>query len=246
MERCAALVLAAGRGTRMRSPLPKVLVPLRGRPVIRHLLDSLEAAGIDEIAVVVGHRAPELMDALGPRYRYALQAPQLGMAHAVECARPLLEGRCETLVVTVGDSPLLRVGTIRRLLGRHRESGAACSFLTARYPAPPPPYARVLRAPDGRVLRCVEERDCTPEERLVDEVLTSHYTFSAAALWPRLGAIRPHPVTAERYLTDITRAFEAEGLPMEALPVADAEELTGLNTLDDVALAERWLDAHGA
>jgi bifunctional N-acetylglucosamine-1-phosphate-uridyltransferase/glucosamine-1-phosphate-acetyltransferase GlmU-like protein len=129
-------------------------------------------------------------------------------------------------------------------MGRHRDSGAACTFFTATYD-PPPPYARVIRDEGGAVLYCVEERDCDPAQRRVRELLTSHYVFAADALWAHLASVPVHPHTGERYLTDITRTFHEHGLPMEAVPIADAAELTGLNTLDDVAMAERWLEARG-
>ncbi len=225
MSDTAALILAAGRGTRMKSPEPKVLVPLAGKPIALHLLESLEEAGVSDLHVVVGHRADEVRAALGPRYGYVLQERQLGMAHAVEMARPLL-----------------RPGTIRRLLARHRDTGAACTFFTATY-EPPPPYARVLRGADGRVLYCVEERDCTAEQTRVRELLTSHYVFRSDALWEHLESVPVHPVTGERYLTDITRSFHAHGLGMQAVPLDDPMELAGLNTLEEVEAAARWLEA---
>ncbi len=241
----AALVLAAGQGTRMASPLPKALVPLRGRAIVRRLLDSLEAAGIAELVVVVGHRAEELKAALGPRYGYVLQERRLGMAHAVEVARPTLEGCCDRVLVTVGDSPLVQPETIQGLLRAHLSSGAACSFLSAVYEHPPA-YARVLRDPQGAVICCVEERDCSPEQARVRELSTSHFLFEAAPLWRHLGAVAPHPGTGERYLTDITQIFAAQGLSMQALPVEDPMELAGLNTLQDLARAESWLEARRA
>jgi bifunctional UDP-N-acetylglucosamine pyrophosphorylase / glucosamine-1-phosphate N-acetyltransferase len=239
-----ALILAAGRGTRMKSPHPKVLVPLAGKTIAQHLLDNLQAAGVEDLVLVVGHRADEVQAALGVRYRYALQADQLGMAHAVEVARGSVPDDAEHVMVTVGDSPLLLPGTVQRLLDRHTSTGAACTFFTARYD-PPPPYARVIRDAAGRVLYCVEERDCDAGQLRARELLTSHYVFRAQALWEHLGSIHPHPVTGERYLTDITRSFHEHGLSMQAVPVADAAELTGLNTLEDVAMAERWLEARG-
>ncbi len=244
MPGIVALILAAGRGTRMKSPLPKVLVPLAGRAIAQRLADNLEAAGVERLCFVVGHRADEVREALGPRYDYVLQQQQLGMAHAVEMARDQLEGRFEHVLVTVGDSPLLQPETIRGLLERHASTGAACTFFTATY-EPPPPYARVIRDGSGRVLYCVEERDCDDDQRLVRELLTSHYVFDARALWAHLASVPVHPLTGERYLTDITRSFHAHGLQMRAVPVDDAAELTGLNTLDDVAMAERWLEARG-
>jgi bifunctional N-acetylglucosamine-1-phosphate-uridyltransferase/glucosamine-1-phosphate-acetyltransferase GlmU-like protein len=242
MSDTAALILAAGRGTRMKSPEPKVLVPLAGKPIALHLLESLEEAGVSDLHVVVGHRADEVRAALGPRYGYVLQERQLGMAHAVEMARASLQGKAEHLIVTVGDSPLLRPGTIRRLLARHRDTGAACTFFTATY-EPPPPYARVLRGADGRVLYCVEERDCTAEQTRVRELLTSHYVFRSDALWEHLESVPVHPVTGERSLTDITRSFHAHGLGMQAVPLDDPMELAGLNTLEEVEAAARWLEA---
>ncbi len=245
MADITALILAAGRGTRMKSPLPKVLVPVAGRAIARRLADNLEQGGVSRLCFVVGHRADEVRDALGPRYDYVLQREQLGMAHAVEMARGLLEGQAEHVLVTVGDSPLLRPQTIRGLIQRHLDTGAACTFFTATY-EPPPPYARVIRAPGGEVLYCVEERDCDAEQVKVRELLTSHYVFRAEALWAHLAAVPTHPVTGERYLTDITRGFHRAGLSMQAVPVEDAAELTGLNSLEDVAMAERWLEARGA
>jgi bifunctional N-acetylglucosamine-1-phosphate-uridyltransferase/glucosamine-1-phosphate-acetyltransferase GlmU-like protein len=160
----------------------------------------------------------------------------------VEMARSSLQGRADHVLVTVGDSPLLQPDTIRGLIRRHLETGAACTFFTATYD-PPPPYARVIRDTSGDVLCCIEERDCTPEQVGLRELLTSHYVFRAAALWEHLDSVPVHPVTGERYLTDITRSFQRHGLRMEAVPVADAAELTGLNSLEDVAMAEAWLEA---
>jgi bifunctional N-acetylglucosamine-1-phosphate-uridyltransferase/glucosamine-1-phosphate-acetyltransferase GlmU-like protein len=244
MADITALILAAGRGTRMKSPLPKVLVPVAGRAIAQRLADNLREAGVSRLCFVVGHRADEVQAALGPRYDYVLQEQQLGMAHAVEMARASLEGRAEHVLVTVGDSPLLQPETIRGLIRRHLDTGAACTFFTATY-EPPPPYARVIRDERGDVLYCIEERDCDEGQRAVRELLTSHYVFRADALWAHLASVPVHPVTGERYLTDITRSFQRHGLTMQAVPVEDSAELTGLNSLEDVAMAERWLEARG-
>jgi len=242
MHDIAALILAAGRGTRMKSPLPKVLVPVAGQAIAQRLADTLEAAGVERLCFVVGHRADEVRAALGPRYDYVLQREQLGMAHAVEMARSALQGQARHVLVTVGDGPLLRVDSVRGLIRRHIGSGAACTFFTATYD-PPPAYARVIRDASGAVCFCIEERDCDAQQAAVRELLTSHYVFEASALWEHLADVPVHPVTGERYLTDITRSFQRHGLAMEAVPVADAAELTGLNSLEDVAMAEAWLEA---
>jgi bifunctional N-acetylglucosamine-1-phosphate-uridyltransferase/glucosamine-1-phosphate-acetyltransferase GlmU-like protein len=241
--RITALVLAAGRGTRMRSPLPKPLVPLAGRPLVAHLLDAIQEAGISRTVLVVGHGAELVREALGPGHAWALQEPQFGMAHAVEVARDAV-GDAPLVFVSVGDSPLLRAETIRRLLHHHLETRAACSFLTALFPEPPP-YARVIRDGEGRLRACVEERDASPEEREVRELLSSHYLFEAESLWSGLPGIRPHPVTGERYLTDILALLLARGARVAPLCVDDWRELVGLNTPEELAWAEGLLAGRG-
>jgi len=236
------VVLAAGKGTRMRSPLPKVLVPLAGRALVRHVLDALGEAGVADRVVVVGHRAEEVRAALGPGYRYALQPDPRGMAHAVACAREAV-GDAEHVVVTVGDAPLLRATTLRRMLEHHLRTGADCTFLSATFPEPLPPYARVIRDARGRVVHCVEERDATPDQRAIRELLTSQYAFRASALWTHLDEVTPHPVTGERYLTNILPRMLGAGRRVEAVRVDDPAELVGPNTLEEVAWAEKVLAA---
>lgn len=237
-----ALVLAAGKGTRMRSFLPKALVPLAGRGLTRRMLDALQGAGVSDTIVVVGHRADEVRASLGDACRYALQEQQLGMAHAVAAAREAV-GEAAHVMVVVGDSPLLRSESVVALLEHHLSTGAACTFLTATFPEPVPPYARVIRDEAGRLLRCVEERDASEEERAVRELLTSHYVFEARALWSHLDGVPTHPVTGERYLTDIVPLLLEAGERVEVVDIEDHGELVGLNTPEDVAWAEARL--HG-
>lgn len=242
--RFAALVLAAGKGTRMRSELPKPLVPLRGRPIVDHLGRALRRAGFAPVMLVVGHGAHQVRRTLGSRYRYATQDRQLGTGHAVMVARdPLhhLEPRPEHLFVSVGDSPLLREHTLRQLRRLHLDTGADCTFLTGVF-QDPLPYARVIRDAEGRLLRCVEERDATPEERAVRELFTSHYLFRFEVLWDRLAAIPRNPSTGEYYLTDIVGLLIRQGASLRSLRVDDPRELVGLNTPEELAWADRVLD----
>ncbi len=235
-----ALVLAAGKGTRMRSPLPKALVPLAGRGLTRRMLDALEGAGVTDNIVVVGHRAAEVRAALGDACRYAIQQQQLGMAHAVASAREEV-GEARHVMVVVGDSPLLRSASVVALLEHHLKTGAACTFLTASFPEPVPPYARVIRDEQGRLLRCVEERDATVAEKAVRELLTSHYVFEARALWPYLDQVPAHPVTGEHYLTDIVPLLLEARERVEVVDIEDHGELVGLNTPEELAWAEARL-----
>lgn len=228
----------------MCSSLPKPLVPLMGRPLVCWLLDALQRAGVDESVIVVGHGAQIVRETLGKGYRYALQEPRLGMAHAVEVAREAL-GEADPILVTVGDSPLLSPATLQRLIETHRARRASCTFLTGLFPGPLP-YARVLRDSSGKLLRCVEERDATAEERQCLELLSSHYLFQASALWSNLGEIQPHPRTGERYLTDVIDLLLLKGLRVEALRVEDPDELVGLNSPQDLAWAQALMERRRA
>lgn len=237
-----AIILAAGRGTRMRSTLPKPLVPVAGRAIVARLIDSLEAAGVGDVVLVVGFGADQVRAALGDRVRYAVQADQQGMAHAVECAREAA-GDASELLVFVGDGPLVRPQSVSRLIEVHRATGAAASFLTARFPVHLP-YARVAFDATGSVSAATEARDATSEALALPHYLSSHYLFRAAALWPRLARIAPHPRTGERYLTDIVGLLIADGLRVQAVEIDDWRELVGPNTPEEVAWAEGVLAGH--
>jgi bifunctional N-acetylglucosamine-1-phosphate-uridyltransferase/glucosamine-1-phosphate-acetyltransferase GlmU-like protein len=231
----AAVIMAAGRGTRMRSDLPKPLVPLAEKPLVQHLLEALGEAGVTKQIVVVGHDAPRVRAALGPHVHTALQPVLNGTASAVEAAQAAAGDSSEVLV-TVGDSPLLTARSVRRLLEHHRKTEAACTFLTAHFERHFP-YGRVLRDSEGRVIGCVEERNATPEQRRIQEYLSSHYVFQAEALWRVLPRIGAHPDSRERYLTDIIALLIQGGERVEALVIEDWKELVGLNTPEDVAWA---------
>lgn len=237
-----AIVLAAGRGTRMRSSLPKSLVPLRGKALVSWELDALEAAGVGRRVVVVGPEADALRAVLPAGVQTALQEVPDGTASAVACAEAAV-GEAAHVLVLVGDSPLLSARSLRALVAHHIGSGAACSFLTAEFPAEAlPPYARVLRGDGGVVLGCVEERDCDADQLGIRELLTSHFIFDAAALWAVLPLVSPHGVTGERYLTDVIELLGLAGRRVAAVRIDDWRELVGLNTPEELAWAEGVLD----
>ena len=237
----AAIVMAAGKGSRMRSHLPKALVPLAEQPIIHHLLRSIRGAGILKNVVVVGHGAARVRAALGPEIETVLQPVLNGTAGAVEASQPLLPDAKEILV-TVGDSPLLTSDSIQRLLQHHRTTGSACTFLTAHFERHFP-YGRVLRGYGGRVIGCVEERNATEEQRRIQEYLSSHYVFQADALWRTLPRIGAHPESNERYLTNIIALLIQAGETVEAVTIEDWRELVGLNTPEDLDWAKEVLDA---
>lgn len=238
-RRTVAILLAAGKGTRMRSALPKPLVPLAGRALVLRLLDAVAAAGVDHTVVVVGHGAPEVRAELPPDVDTAFQQVRDGTASAVVCAQDAC-GQATDVLVFVGDSPLLTATSIRRLVAHRRSTHAAVAFLTASFPISLP-YARVIRNASGDCIDCIEERDCTPDQAALREYLTSHYAFDAPTLWRLLPRITPHPVTGERYLTDILRLVREDGGKVETVPSGTWEELVGLNTPEEVAWAESVL-----
>ena len=237
MEKTTALVLAAGKGTRMRSRLAKVLHPLCGRPMVGWVLEACREAALTPV-VVVGHQADAVRAAL-PGVHTVLQAEQRGTGHAVQCAVGAIptEG---TLVVLAGDTPRLRGETLAALVERHRKSGALCTVLTMPC-SPDTAYGRIVRAESGAVLRIVEAANATAEELAITEANSGTYAFDARWLiedvLPRL---QPHPPKDELYLTD---AIEAAAGRLEAHLHEDAGELAGVNDKNALEEAQQALQA---
>jgi bifunctional UDP-N-acetylglucosamine pyrophosphorylase/glucosamine-1-phosphate N-acetyltransferase len=228
----AAVILAAGQGTRMRSQVPKVLHPLAGQPMIAHVLDATAAVGVHEVTVVLGHGAAAVRAALGDRVRYADQPEPLGTGHAVLQACPALPGSAQRVLVLYGDTPLLTGETLRTLLQAGSE--ATIAVLTMEVPDPLG-YGRVVREPGGWVVALLEERDATPAQGAIREVNAGAYVFDASWLRARLPALQASS-SGEYYLTDLVRIAAAEGLGVVGVRLADAAEGLGVN--DRVQLAE--------
>jgi bifunctional UDP-N-acetylglucosamine pyrophosphorylase/glucosamine-1-phosphate N-acetyltransferase len=241
----AAIVLAAGKGTRMRSQRHKVLHPVAGRPMLWHVLTALREAGIPpaQTAVVVGDGAAVVEATVetlfGPgNYRFVLQEPQLGTGHAALVARGAVSPAAETVLVAYGDTPLLRAGTIKRLLARHRERGAPVTLVTGHLEQPAG-YGRIVRAGD-EVKAIVEDRDATDEERLIREVNSGFCVFQAPWLWSRLPRVEPAP-NGEVYLTALPAVAVAEGADVGTLVMEEVVETVGVNTRLQLAEAEAAL-----
>lgn len=248
--RLAAVVLAAGQGTRMRSATPKVLHPLAGRPLVEYAVASaLEVTGASPL-LVIGHGADQVQQALGARARYALQAEQLGTGHAVLQARQQLLGGPDAVLVWYADMPLLTAGTLRGLVEQHTRSGATFTLLTL-IAEDPRGFGRVVRDAEGRVTAVVEEVDCTPEQRAIRELNAGVYCFDAGWLWENLGRL-PVSRKGEYYLTDTVAMAVSQGRRVEAVICEDQDELLGINTRVHLAEAEaalrkrinrRWMEA---
>ncbi len=235
MNRPAAVVLAAGKGTRMKSSLPKVLHPLCGRPMVEYLLDALRKAGIRRPVVVVGRDGERVRAVLGSRADYVVQREQLGTGHALAQALRSLRGAPVAFVV-YGDMPLISPATLRAL-ERALRGGAAAAVATG-LAGDPRGLGRIVRDADGRFLRIVEERDATPEEAAIREVNAGVYCVRTAELRRALRRIRPTNRQGEYYLTDAVNLLAAWGSTVATVPVADPEELRGVNTRAELAEVE--------
>lgn len=238
----AALVLAAGQGTRMRSDLAKVLHPMAGRPLLAHVLDTLEALRVGRILVVIGHQRERVRAAFAEaRVEWVEQAEQRGTGHAVLMAGPALRGFPGTLLVVCGDTPLLTAATLDRLLETHRDLGAAVTVLSMRLPDPTG-YGRILRTGTHGIAAIVEQRDATPEQRALDEVNSGIYAFEYPPLAGVLAGLTAHNAQGEYYLTDTVALLQRAGHLAAVVCVPDHRELLGINTVDQLAEAERVHD----
>jgi bifunctional UDP-N-acetylglucosamine pyrophosphorylase/glucosamine-1-phosphate N-acetyltransferase len=232
-----AIVLAAGKSTRMKSALPKVLHEVCGRPMIDYVLDAARAAGADTIVAVIGHRA-DLVQASLSRFadvQFALQSEQKGTGHAVMMCREHVAAHRGPVLILAGDTPLLKAESLGTLLQSQREHNAAAVIGTA-VTAANQGLGRIVRDPDGRFLRIVEEKDATWHEKEIQEINTGCYAFEAQQLLASLDQIRPNNAQAEYYLTDCPKALLHAGHTVVAAKCFQIEEALGVNTR--VQLAE--------
>jgi len=229
------LVLAAGLGKRMRSDLPKVLHPLAGRPLLAHVLDTARELSPRKIVVVHGHGAEQVQKAFpDPLVEWALQAEQLGTAHAVMQAMPRVGADADVLLL-YGDVPLVRAGSLRKLLDASRDGLA---LLTAE-PADPAAYGRIVRDAAGRVSKVVEQRDASPAERGIREINAGFYALSARRLGAWLKKVDNRNAQKEYYLTDLVALAVGEGVPVTAVKTDDPWEAAGVNSKRELAVLER-------
>jgi len=233
----ASIILAAGQGTRMRSKLPKVLHSLVGKPMIWHALRIVEGFSDLLPVVVVGYKAEDVQAAVPGLAEFALQEQQLGTGHAVASARPQLEGKADTILVTFADMPLLRKESLAALIALHQKSGSPVT-MTSFIGEPGSAFGRVVRNPDGRVAAIVEKAVATPEQLEICEYNVSAYCFEADWLWEALGRIPLSP-KGEYYLTDVVGLAIGEGYQVESLVLSDPDEAIGPNDRVDLAAADK-------
>lgn len=235
MEARYAIILAAGKGTRMKSKLYKVLHPVSGKPMVEHIINRVSETNPDEIITIVGHGAEQVKAQLGERSEYALQAEQLGTGHAVLQAASFLEGKKGTTLVISGDTPLLTTETLNNLFEYHQGKNASATILTAQAQNPTG-YGRIIRDHVGIVEKIVEQKDASPEEARVKEINTGTYCFDNEALFTALNKVGTNNAQGEYYLTDIIEILKEDGNTVAAYQTENFEESMGVN--DRIALAK--------
>ncbi|MDM7461421.1 MAG: NTP transferase domain-containing protein, partial [bacterium] len=239
-SKLTAIVMAAGKGTRMKSEHPKAITPLLGQPLTSYVLRALEQAGVQPTIVVVGHGADLVEQALGEQYLYALQADQLGTGHAVMDAVPHLPSEAEYALIASGDSPLVTPEVFASLYETARQTEAACVLATAIL-EDPTGYGRILRDEGGNIVGIVEEKDATPEQRAIREVCTSFYCFRVDALRDALPRLSNQNAQGEYYLTDVVGILAGQGARVVAWQSPDPTLLLGVNNRWELAQAAQAL-----
>jgi bifunctional UDP-N-acetylglucosamine pyrophosphorylase/glucosamine-1-phosphate N-acetyltransferase len=232
------VILAAGKGTRLKSALAKVLHRAGGRSLIEHVVRACQPLKAREMIAVVGHQAEEVTATVAPLgARTVLQQPQRGTGHAMLVARRAIPSRVKFAILLPGDAPLIRAETLAALARAHRESGAAATILSAELENPAG-YGRILRSDGGSVAAIVEDSALTGEQRAIREINSSIYCFSLEKLWPCLGSLKPQNVHKELYLTDAIAVLRQKGENVQAVLATDPEEVLGCNTRADLAAVD--------
>lgn len=233
-----AIVLAAGKGTRMKSDLPKVVHPILGKPMVRCVYDNLKKSGIDEIIPVIGYKSESVLKVLPEGCKYAIQSEQLGTGHAVMQVKDLLKGKKGLTIVLAGDQPLITDTSIKNLINYHTENGMGITMLTTETDDPAG-YGRIIRK-NGEVDKIVEHKDCTEEELLVTEVNISTFCFDNEKLFELIEKIGNNNSQGEYYLTDLVEIFKKENLKVGAVKALTFEETIGINDKYALSVAENY------
>ncbi|MCR5700770.1 MAG: NTP transferase domain-containing protein [Lachnospiraceae bacterium] len=242
MAKIKAVILAAGKGTRMKSELPKVLHEACGKPMVEYSIEAARGAGADEICLVVGHKAELVKETVGDKVSYVLQEEQLGTGHAVKCANDFI-GNDGITMVLCGDTPLITAETLKKLVDTHISEKNAITVLTAVVDDPTG-YGRIIKDNWGKFVKIVEQKDATLEEQRVDEINSGMYIFDSAVLSKTLNLISNDNAQGEYYLTDTIEIVKSNNMGVVAtMTVNDVNEIKGVNSKEQLAEAEELLKA---
>lgn len=242
----AAVILAAGKGTRMQSDLPKVMHEVADRPMLHWVVDAVRSDGLASapVVLVVGYQRELVEESFPERpdwLEFVVQAEQLGTGHAIDMASPVFTDpalRASTDVfVLCGDGPLIRTETLATLLERHRSTGAAATLATARL-EDPDGYGRIQRTATGGFDRIVEQKDASDEQRAINEVNPSYYVFKADALFDRLSRLKNDNASGEYYITDVFKLMQDDGLGVEVIDSVDPGDVLSINNPEQLAIVD--------
>ncbi|HYE03764.1 MAG TPA: NTP transferase domain-containing protein [Phycisphaerales bacterium] len=241
-----AIILAAGKGTRMSSDLPKVVHEVGGRPMVCAVVDACREAGCGKVVLVVGYKQELVRGALARAgvsdVEFAVQEEQHGTGHAVQCARGFFHAETaepgHDVFVLAGDGPLIRGATLRRLLGAHRDAGAAATLATSVV-EDPAGYGRIVRDAAGAFQQIVEHKDATPEQLLTREINPSYYVFDARELFSTLLQVTPNKLSGEYYVTDVPALLLRAGKTVEVIAAVPPEDVLSVNTPEQLAEVDR-------
>ena len=252
-----AIILAAGKGTRMKSEKPKVVHEVLGKPMVYYSIEAARAAGCDKVCVIVGYKAEEVEKSIKDTYAklgkteemqdvvsYALQTEQLGTGHAVRCAKDFLGDEGQTLIL-FGDTPLITAETLNRLAEHHKKNGNTVTVLSAMI-GDPTGYGRIIRDAEGRFVKSVEHKDASPEELESHEINSGMYIFDTKELKEALDKLTPNNAQGEYYLPDTLTIIKNKGLKVDAFALDDPEDITGVNDQEQLAAAAEIIRARTA
>ena len=242
-----AIVPAAGKGSRLKSEesdLPKVMRRACGKPLLETVLEQLDFIDGNDIYIVVGYRKEKITEYFGDAYRYVEQTEQLGTGHAVMMCEPWFRDYDGTVLVTFGDMPLFRRGVMRAMCAYHEARRAACTMMTAENPDLKM-WARVVRDENGRFVRIVEGKDCTPEEAGIRELFSGVLAFDSRALFGLLPELGRNNAQGEYYLTEIPELMVRKNMKVETYMTDDGDDLRGVNTAEDLAVCEAVMRRRG-
>lgn len=234
-----ALVLAAGKGTRMRTKLPKCAFPILKKPMIEYIVENIEASEIDESFLVVGHEKEVIIDLIGERVQYAFQEEQLGTGHAALMAKSLLGDKKGTTLILLGDMPLIDNEIINKILSTHEKSNNDLTVVTSTFDNPQG-YGRILRDQYGRIKAIKEEKNATEQEKQINEINTGIYAVNNRLLFETLNKIEKDPLKQEYYLTDIVELL-SDTYKVGTYAIRNQERVMGINDLVAVSEAEKIL-----
>lgn len=241
MANYSTIILAAGKGTRMKSDLAKVLHPLNGRPMVEYVIDAAEGIGSEKIVLIIGHQKERVRETLrGRNVEFAVQEPQLGTGHAVMQAAPLFRNYDGNVVVLSGDVPLLRARSLQQLIDFHEQRKPLATMLTTIM-SDPTGYGRVVRDDEGYVVKIVEEKDADETTRQIKEINVGIYVFAARPLFETLPLVKNDNRQKEYYLPDVLKIYAQRGEKIAAYPTENVEETHGINTVEQLQRAEQIL-----